>query len=49
MHTSTTAITQGQEVRLTADPNAKLSSSCLPITFPFEHIAHPGDTFFVGR
>lgn len=49
VHTSTTSITQGQEVRLTADPNAKLSSSCLPITFPFEHIAHAGDTFFVGR
>ena len=49
MHTGVTPIKAGQEVRLTSDPAAKLSSSCLPVTFPFEDICQPGDTFFVGR
>lgn len=49
IHTTVTHIEAGQEVRLTSDPNAKLSSNCLPVTFPFEEICQQGDAFFVGR
>lgn len=34
---------------MTHDPDAKLSGSCLPVSYPFEVLAAPGDTFFVGR
>lgn len=44
------SIEAGQEVRISADPEAELSSSCLPVTYPmFAEIAQHGDTFFVGR
>jgi pyruvate kinase len=49
IHTTVTHIEAGQEVRLTSDPNARLSGGCLPVTFPFEEICQQGDAFFVGR
>lgn len=49
VHMEPFPVEAGQEMRLTNNPDATLSGSCLPVSYPFESLASPGDTFFVGR